>query len=96
MMPVTRQNAVLDAAPVEREAHMRAAVVEREDAVAVVHDQDRAVATMHDEPAFRLQFIEAACENEFRGRRIRKHARGSKLGRQIGPHSANFMSYASI
>jgi hypothetical protein len=35
---MAREDAVLDAPPVEREAHVRAAVVERKDAPAVVDD----------------------------------------------------------
>jgi exodeoxyribonuclease V alpha subunit len=51
VVPVTGQNAVLDAAPIERETHVRAPVVEREDAPAVVDDEDRAMGAVHNEPA---------------------------------------------
>jgi hypothetical protein len=37
MVPVAGQDAVLDAATIERETHMRAAIVEREDMPALVH-----------------------------------------------------------
>jgi hypothetical protein len=54
---MTGQNAVLDAAALERKAHVPATVIEREDAPAVVHDEDRAMATVHNEPALRLQLL---------------------------------------
>ena len=47
VMPMTGEDAVLDAAAIERKAHMRAAVVEREDASPVVDHQDRGMAAMH-------------------------------------------------
>jgi hypothetical protein len=43
MVSMTRQDPVLDAAAVEREAHVRATVVEGEDAPAVINDEDRAM-----------------------------------------------------
>ena len=54
MMPVAGQDAVLDAAPIERETHMRATIVEREDAAALVDDEDRAMAAVDDKPPFML------------------------------------------
>ena len=45
------EDAVLEAAPVEREAHARAPIVEREDPPAVMDDEDREMGAMHDEPA---------------------------------------------
>src|SRR5207248_987770 len=60
MMPVAGQDAILDTAPFERETHMGAAIVERKDVTALLHEEDRAVTAMHDEPPFGLQFIEAA------------------------------------
>jgi hypothetical protein len=41
---------------------MRATIVERENATAVMDYEDRAMAAAHDEPAFRLQFIETLIE----------------------------------
>jgi hypothetical protein len=38
VMPMTGQNAVLDTAALERKAHVRATVVKREDAPAVVYE----------------------------------------------------------
>ena len=60
VVPMTGQNPVLDAAPVEREAHVRATVVEGEDAPAVIDDEDRAMGAMHDDPALRLHLFEAS------------------------------------
>jgi hypothetical protein len=57
---VTGQDAVLNAAALERKAHVRAPIVEGEDAPAVVKDQDRTMATVHDEPPLDLQFLKAA------------------------------------
>ena len=70
MMPVAGQDAILDAAPFERETHMGAAIVERKDVTALLHEEDRAVTAMHDEPPFGFQFIEAAGGHEIRGRGV--------------------------
>ena len=65
VMPMTGQNAVLDAAALERKAHVRATVIEREDAPVVVYDEDRAMATVHNEPALRLQLLKGPRKREF-------------------------------
>jgi len=67
---VAGQNAVFDATALERKAHVRAAIVEREDTSAVVYDEDGTVAAMHNEPALRLQLVKAAGEREFLVRRV--------------------------
>src|SRR3954468_4389263 len=72
VMPMTRQDAVLDAAAIERKAHMRAAVVEREDASAVINDQDRGMAAMQHEPTLRPQLGEAECAHIIGGRHIHR------------------------
>src|SRR5213078_90896 len=54
VVPVTGQDAVLDAAALEREAHVRAPIVEGEDAPAVVDDEDRTMAAVHNEPPLEL------------------------------------------
>ena len=54
VVPMTGQDAVLDAAALERETHVRAAIVECEDAPAIVDDEDRTMATVHNEPPLRL------------------------------------------
>ena len=96
VMPVTGDDPVLDAASVERETHMRASVIEREDATSVVDDQNRAVAAVNDDPALRLQFIKAACDDKFRVWRVHRRARGCKLGQRIGRRSANLYHAASF
>jgi hypothetical protein len=68
VMPVAGQDAVGDAATIEREAHMRAAVVEGEHAPVRVHEEDRAMRTMHDEPPLGLHLLQSAHAHE-----IRKH-----------------------
>src|SRR5271165_4085675 len=62
VVPMAREDAVLDAAPVEREAHVRAPIVERKDPPAIIDDEDRTMGAMHDEPALRLQLFEAPCK----------------------------------
>jgi hypothetical protein len=51
---MTGQDAVLDAASLEREAHVGATIVEGEDAPAIVDDKDRAMTAVQNEPALRL------------------------------------------
>ena len=46
VVPMTGQDTVVDAPAIEREAHMRATIVERKDAPAVIDDQDRTVTAM--------------------------------------------------
>ena len=70
VMPVAGQDAVLDAAALERKAHVRATVVEGEDAPAVVDDEDRTMATVHNEPPLRLQLLKAPRKREFSVRRV--------------------------
>src|SRR5262249_32633499 len=79
VVPVTGQDPVLDAAALEREAHVRAAIIEREHAPAVVDDEDRAMATVHNEPALRLQLFKASREREFLVRRVHEHPLRSRL-----------------
>ena len=64
VMPMTREDAILDAAAIERKAHMRAAVVEREDASRVINHQDRGMAAMQHEPTLGSQLGEAACAHK--------------------------------
>ena len=61
------QDAVLDAATIERETHMRTAIVEREHVPALVHKENRTMAAVHDKPPFGLQLLKAACAHEIRG-----------------------------
>ena len=54
VVPVAGQGAVLDAAAVQRKAHMRAAIVEREDTIFVVDDKYRSMRPVRDQPPLRL------------------------------------------
>ena len=83
VMPMTGQDAVLDAAAIERKAHVRAAVVEREDASPVIDHQDRGMATMHHEPTLGLQLGEAARAHEVRGRHIHRRIPRSSHFRRV-------------
>ena len=78
VVPMTGQDPVLDAAPVEREAHVRATVVEGEDAPAVIDDKDRAMGAMQDDPALCLHLFEGPCKGEVRVRQV--HERTSLNG----------------
>src|SRR5574337_1413675 len=78
---MTGQDAILDAAALEREAHVRAAIVEGKDAPAVVDHQDRAVGAVYNEPALGPEFFKAPREREFRCRRV--HERRSVCGPQV-------------
>ena len=64
VVPVARKHAVLDGPPVQREAHMRATVVECEHPTLVVDHQHRPVAAAQDEPSPGLQLLEGARANE--------------------------------
>ena len=68
VVPMACQDAVLDAAPVERKAHVRATVVEGKNPPAIEEDKDRAVGAVHDEPALRLQLFEGPSKCEVRVR----------------------------
>ena len=62
---MAREDAVLDGAPVKREAHVRAAVVRAQERPrGRGDDEDRAMGAMHDESAFRLQVFRAPCKCE--------------------------------
>jgi hypothetical protein len=57
---VMGQDAVIDAAALGWEAHVRAPIVEGEDASAIVDDENRAMATVHNEPPLELELLKAA------------------------------------
>ena len=57
VVPMTGQDAVLDAAPLKRETHVRATIVKREDTPTVVNNKDRAMAAAQNKPALRLQLF---------------------------------------
>lgn len=62
VVPMTGQDTVLDAAALEREAHVWATIVQREDVSAIwaiVDDEDRTMASVHNELPLRGQFLKA-------------------------------------
>ena len=59
VVPVAGQDAVVDAASIEREPHVRAAVVYGEDPVLVVEERDGVPFDVYDEAFLSLQFLEA-------------------------------------
>src|SRR5262245_61612697 len=70
VVPVTGEGAVLDATAIERKAHVRAAIVEREDTTFVVDNEYGTVWPVHDQPPLRLQLLEAARAHEIRGQYV--------------------------
>ena len=48
VVPMTGQDAVVDAAALEREAHVRAAIVDGKDTAVVVENKDRTMITVHE------------------------------------------------
>src|SRR5262245_12780686 len=78
MMPMAGQDAVLNAATIERKPHMRTAVVECEHLSALVHEQHRAVAAVHNKSPFGFYVFEATRAHKIRGRVVhRRLTRGS-------------------
>src|ERR1700730_3194949 len=70
MVPVARQDAVLDAAMIEWETHVRAPIVQCEHVPALVHEENRAMSAVHNDPPLGFQLLEAARAHEIRGRSI--------------------------
>src|SRR6516162_11353639 len=70
MVPVAGQDAVFDAPALERETHMRAAIVQRENASALVYEEYWTVATVYHQPPSGFQLFEAARAYEIQARGI--------------------------
>src|SRR5262245_62367073 len=94
VMPMTGEDAVLDGAAIKRKAHMRAAVVEREDAVPVMHHEDGRMAATQHEPALGLQLGEGAGAHEVGGRHV--HRCGSWCAGRSGKTSPKRVRAKSI
>ena len=62
---VAGQNAVLDAATVERKTHMRTAVVQGKDSTLVFDNQNGSMRAAKNEPPFALELLDRACAFEF-------------------------------
>src|SRR5271166_4785863 len=73
VVPMTGQDAVVDAAALKREAHVRATIVECEHAPAVVDHENRAMAAVHNEPPLRPELFKASRKREFLVRRVHEH-----------------------
>ena len=80
MMPVAGQNAIFDRAAVERETEVRATVIEREDAIPVVHDEQWAGPAMEDGHALGLQLLQSPGADPVIGQGV-----GARLEHPAGP-----------
>src|SRR6266853_2960440 len=69
-MPVAGQDAVLDAATIQWETHMRTAIVEREHVPVLVHEENRAMSAVYNDARLGFQLLKAARAHEIRGRSI--------------------------
>ena len=74
VVPVAGQGSILDATAIQRKAHMRAAIVEREDATFVVDDEYRTMPPVRDQTSLRFQLLEAARTHEIRGGCVREQS----------------------
>ena len=74
VVPMTGQDAVLDAAALEREAHVRHRLSRAKTRPPVGHDKDRTMPAVENEPALRLQLIKTAREHEFPAWAVHQHA----------------------
>jgi hypothetical protein len=73
VVPMTGQDPVLDAAALQREAHVRATIVDGEDAPAIVDHKDRTMGAVQNEPPLCLELLKAAREHEFHGWYVHQH-----------------------
>jgi hypothetical protein len=73
MVPMTGQNAVLNAAALEWETHVGATIIQGEDTPPIIEDEDRTMAPVHNEPPLRLQFLKATGERKFLVRCVHEH-----------------------
>jgi len=83
-MPVTGQDAVLDAASLEWEAHVRAPIVNGEDAPSVVDDKDWTVTAAKNEAALRLQLLKASGGHEFPVGYVHQHSSRGASAHGVG------------
>jgi hypothetical protein len=96
VVPMTGQDAVLDAAALEREAHVRATIVEGKDVPAVVDDEDRTMGAVQDDPPLRFELLKAPRSYEFLVRRVHEHpSRPPLQGRCRLPSTVNISILSS-
>jgi hypothetical protein len=79
---------------------MRAAIVEREDVPALVHEKDRAMAAVHNKSALGFQLLKGAGANEIRGlsihgRLIRQAVRGNAIQQGLSPICQSSLRFTS-
>jgi hypothetical protein len=74
VVPLAGQDAVVETAAVKRKAHVGTAIVEREDAAAVVDDEDRAVRPTHDNAPPGLELLKPGRAHEIGGRNIHRRS----------------------
>jgi len=84
VVPMTSQDAFLDRAAMQWKAHVRAAVIEREDAALLVHDEERAARAVRHDHALRGELCERADADELRVGGALGH--GSSLAPTRRPH----------
>ena len=70
---MTGQNAVLNAAALERETHVGATIIQGEDTPPIIEDEDRTMAPVHNEPPLRLQILKATGERRFLVQCVHEH-----------------------
>ena len=84
VVPMTSQDAVLDAASVERKTHVRAPIVEGENAPVVEDDEYRTVGSVHNEPTLRLQLLKTAMPTATAAWAVRsQYGAGVVLGERV-------------
>ena len=88
---MTGQDAVLDVASLEWEAHVRTTIVESENAASVVDDKDWTMTAAKNEAAFRLQLLKAARWHEFPIRYVHQHS-----SRVASAHGVGYLNIVSI
>ncbi len=94
-MPVAGQDAVLNAAAIERETHMGAATVERVDMPALMHQEDWAMAAVQNESPFGSYLFEGARAHEVRGLRWAAHPASCLPRRPFSKGPLRFVNPAS-
>jgi hypothetical protein len=80
VVPMTGQDAVLDTAAFKRKAHVRATIVEREDAPPIIDNQNRTVAPVDDKHPLCLQVIEGSGKRKSLVRRVHEQISRSLFG----------------
>ena len=80
VMPMTCQNAVFNAAALERKTHVGAPIVQGENAPSIVDDEDWTMVTVHDQAPLRFELLKATREHEFVVRYVHEHTSAAFFG----------------